>query len=55
MLKDMDFCHSGEICLTNTENNYWMLLQYKTSIIKWNAIKNLNFKQLNCIKFCDKK
>ena len=25
--KDMDFCHSGETCLTNTEGNYWTLLQ----------------------------
>ena len=27
MLKDMDFGHSEEIYLANTEGNYWMLLQ----------------------------
>ena len=27
MLKDMNFCRSEEISLTNTEDNYWMLLQ----------------------------
>ena len=26
-VKDIGFCHSEDICLTNTENNYWMLLQ----------------------------
>ena len=27
MLKDMDFCHLEEIYLTNTKENYWVLLQ----------------------------
>ena len=26
MSKDMDFCRSREICLTNMESNYWILL-----------------------------
>ena len=27
MSNDMDFCLSQEICLKNTENNYWAVLQ----------------------------
>ena len=26
-IKDMDFCHSREICLTNMRKQYWRLLQ----------------------------
>ena len=27
MSKDTDFCHWQEICLTNTEKNYWIQLK----------------------------
>ena len=32
MLKDMNFCHSREICLTNMENKYWIYSKYRKQI-----------------------